>query len=48
MPRPKIWGPTIGLRLKLDDDAILRQRAEARGIPPAELAREMILAALRS
>ena len=48
MPRPKVWGPTIGLRLKLDDDAILRQRAEARGIPPAELAREMVLAALRS
>ena len=46
MPRPKTWGPTIGLRLKLDDDAALRELAKARGIPASVLVREIILAAL--
>lgn len=48
MSRPKAWGPTIGFRLKLDDDAILRERAAARHMPPAELVRQMVLAALRN
>lgn len=43
MPRPKVWGPTIGLRLKLGDDAILRQLAGARGLRPSELIRQIVL-----
>ena len=43
MPRPKTWGPTIGLRLRLADDAALRQQAEERGIKPSVLIRQIVL-----
>ena len=45
MPCPKTWGPTIGIRFKLVDDAALREAAKARGIPASVLVREIILAA---
>ena len=43
MPNPKTWGDTIGIRLKLDDDARFRALAAANAKTPAQLAREMIL-----
>jgi len=47
MAKPKTLGEVIGLRLPLEHDATLRERAATAGLSAADFARDIILGVLR-